>query len=200
MQNYIKCEADLGCGALWTPAPALHNLLPGPGDIITLTLSRHCHHERLLDLRQRISSILCLCLSHFLNFLTHHHSPLTPLSEPGVAHAGYSVVEFALHDAPEVKMENDNNDDDDYHSAPEVIEAGEVSSLPGCAEDPEDVLRAVQVDQQAQAVVWLLSGNVRGHQIDQSCWSYLKHKQVKLTPDNVVPAPIVLIVLGVNQR
>ena len=117
----------------------------------------------MLDLRQRISIILCLCLSYFLNFLTHHHSPLTPLGEPGVAHAGYSVVEFALHDAPEVKMDNDNNDDDDYHSAPEVIEAGEVSSLPGCAEDPEDVLRAVQVDQQAQAVVWLLSGNVRGH-------------------------------------
>ena len=58
----------------------------------------------MLDLRQRISIILCLCLSYFLNFLTHHHSPLTPLGEPGVAHAGYSVVEFALHNAPEVKM------------------------------------------------------------------------------------------------
>ena len=44
---------------------------------------------------------------------------------------------------------------------PEVIEAGEVSSLPGGAEDPEDVLRAVQVDEQAQAVIWLLRGNVR---------------------------------------
>ena len=45
---------------------------------------------------------------------------------------------------------------------PEVIEAGEVSSLPGGAEDSEDILRAVQVDEQAQAVVWLLRGNVRG--------------------------------------
>ena len=44
---------------------------------------------------------------------------------------------------------------------PEVIEAGEVSSLPGGAEYPEDVLGAVQVDEQAQAVVWLLRGNVR---------------------------------------
>ena len=44
---------------------------------------------------------------------------------------------------------------------PEVIEAGEVSSLPGGAEDSEDILRAVQVDEQAQAVIWLLRGNVR---------------------------------------
>ena len=45
---------------------------------------------------------------------------------------------------------------------PEVIEAGEVSSLPGGAEDSEDILRAVQVDEQAQAVIWLLRANFRG--------------------------------------
>ena len=112
-------------------------------------------------------------------------------------------MEFALHNAPEVKlviMTTIINKDDDVHSAPEVIEAGEVSSLPSSAEDPEDVLRAVQVDQQTQAVVWLLCGNVRGHTEDKSCWSYLKHKQVELIPDDVIPAPIVLIVLGVCQR
>ena len=47
-------DSDLGCSALGTPAPALQDLLPGPDDVVTLTLGRHRHHERLLDLRQKI--------------------------------------------------------------------------------------------------------------------------------------------------
>ena len=32
-----------------------------------------------------------------------------------------------------------------------------------------------------------------------SGWAYLKHKQVEMVPDYVVPAPVVLIVLSVGQ-
>lgn len=67
-----------------------------------------------------------------------------------------------------ILLRSDNNidDNDDGNTPPEVIEAGEVSPLPGCAQDPEDVLGAVQVDQQAQAVVRLLrSAKVRGQEI-----------------------------------
>ena len=81
---------------------------------------------------------------------------------------------------------------------PEVIEAGEVSPLAGGAQDPEDELRAVEVDQEAQAVIRLLcSGKVRRRQM--SSWSYLKHKQIELIPNDVVPTPIVLIVLCICQ-
>ena len=68
-------------------------------------------------------------------------------------------MELTLHNTPAVIIDNDdtnNDDNDDDHSSPEVIEAREVSPLPGGAQDPEDVLRAVQVDQQTQAVVRLL--------------------------------------------
>ena len=51
--NDYKDDTDLGC-ALGTPASALEYLLPWPGDVIILTLSRHCHHERLLNLKQKI--------------------------------------------------------------------------------------------------------------------------------------------------
>ena len=71
-------------------------------------------------------------------------------------------MEFTLHDTPELIM---NDDVDDGNIEPEVIEAGEVSPLPGGAQHPEDVLGAVQVDQQAQAVVRLLRRKVRGQEL-----------------------------------
>lgn len=53
-------DTDLGRSALGAPAPALQDLLPGPGDVVTLTLGRHRHHERLLDLRQGMLQSICL--------------------------------------------------------------------------------------------------------------------------------------------
>ena len=73
-------------------------------------------------------------------------------------------MEFTLHDTPEFIMIK-NDDVDDGNIEPEVIETGEVSPLPGGAKHPEDVLGAVQVDQQAQAVVRLLRGKVRGQEL-----------------------------------
>ena len=86
---------------------------------------------------------------------------MAPLAQSGVSHTGHSVVEFTLHDTPELIMIT-NDDVDDSNIEPEVIEARKVSPLPGGAQHPEDVLGAVQVDQQAQAVVRLLCGKVRG--------------------------------------
>ena len=106
--------------------------------------------------------LISIGLSRNLNSSTHHYGPLAPLAESGVSHTGHSVVELTLHDSPEVIMIIMMIDIDDGHIPPEVVEAGEVSPLPGRAQDPEDVLGAVQVDQQAQAVVRLLSGKVRG--------------------------------------
>ena len=48
--------------------------------------------------------------------------------------------------------------------SPEVLQPGEEASLASGAEDPEDVLCAGQVDQQAEAVIWLL-GDIYFHNI-----------------------------------
>lgn len=40
----------------------------------------------------------------FSQFLAHHHNTLAPFTEPRVAHAGHSVVELALNNAPKVIM------------------------------------------------------------------------------------------------
>ena len=67
-----KDDIDLDC-ALGTPASALEYLLSWPGDVIILTLTRHCHHEWLFNLKQKI---VTLSLTEFFS------SPPQPPGSP----------------------------------------------------------------------------------------------------------------------